>query len=237
MEQSISNNIQEEPLVSIIIPVYNVEQYLARCLDSIINQTYQKTEIIVVNDGSTDSCPDIIQEYEKKSNKIKVLNKPNGGLESARNAGVKLSTGKYIWHVDSDDYTDILSLEKMVARAIKNDCDIVISGYKTFPDDSKPDYFCSLPKFNETISGEKALCLMLCTRVGGDVWTKLYKRSLYTQNAIVQKEGHLSCEDYLLNFQLFSVAKTISPLNYKTINHIHQSGSISFQTKEKDTLL
>ena len=233
MAQSTVNNLHNEPLVSIVIPVYNVEQYLARCLDSIINQTYQNTEIIVVNDGSTDNSLCIIQDYENKSNKIKVLNKPNGGLESARNAGVKLSTGEYIWHVDSDDYADLLSLEKMVATAIENDCDIVISGYKIYPDDSKPDYTCSLPGFDKTISGEKALCLMLCTRVGGDAWAKLYKRSLYTKNNIVQKEGHQTCEDYLLNYQLFSVAKTISPLNYTTINHIHRAGSISFNTKEK----
>jgi len=233
MEQSISNNNQEEPLVSVVIPIYNVEQYLPRCLDSIINQTYRNTEIIVVNDGSTDNCPNIIHDYAKKNNKIKVINKPNGGLESARNAGVKLSTGKYIWHVDSDDYADLFSLEKMVATAIESDCDIVISGYKVYPDDSKPDYYCSLPKFDKTMSGEKALCLMLCTRVGGDVWAKLYKRSLYTQNNIVQKEGHSPCEDYLLNYQLLSVAKTIAQLNYTTINHILRAGSISFQAKEK----
>ena len=97
------------------------------------------------------------------------------------------------------------------------------------------DYFYVPPKFDKTISGCKALCLMLCTNIGGDVWAKLYKKSLYTQYAIVQKEEYSACEDYLLNYQLLSKAQTVSPLNFATINHIYRScGSLSSLAKQKN---
>lgn len=89
--------------ISIIIPIYNVEKYLKRCIDSIVNQTYKNTEIILVNDGSPDNCGEICDEYAKIDSRIKVIHKENGGLSSARNAGIDISSGEYIMFVDSDD--------------------------------------------------------------------------------------------------------------------------------------
>ena len=96
-------NVRKE-LISIVIPVYKVELYLEKCIESIINQTYKNLEIIIVDDGSPDNCPQICDEYSKKDKRIKVIHKENGGLSDARNAGIDIATGKYIAFVDSDDY-------------------------------------------------------------------------------------------------------------------------------------
>ena len=93
-----------KPIVSILIPVYNVENYLEKCLDSVISQTMNNIEIICVNDGSTDHSGEILEKYQKKDKRIIVVNKENGGLPSARNAGLEIARGKYIGFVDSDDY-------------------------------------------------------------------------------------------------------------------------------------
>lgn len=221
-------------MVSIIVPVYNVEKYLARCLDSLIYQTYRNIEIIVVNDGSTDSCTSIIRQYAIVDTRLKVINKQNGGLASARNAGVAISNGDYIWHVDSDDYITSDGLEKMVEVARRDKCDIVVSGHNNVPDENKiNEYFYAGPKFNKIISGKEALCLMLCTNIGGDVWTKLYKKELYTDHKIVQNEEFSAPEDVLLNYQLFLHAKRISPLEHVSIFHIYRVNSLSSQAKAK----
>jgi glycosyltransferase involved in cell wall biosynthesis len=163
-----------------------------------------------------------------------VVNKPNGGLASARNAGVAIAAGEYVWHVDSDDYANVEALGKMVETACKDNSDIVISGYKRIPDDQKNNKsFYVSPHFNKILSGTDALCLMLCTNIGGDVWSKLYKRSLYTENRITQKEEFSACEDVLLNYQLFSKAQIISPLEYASIHHFYHPGSLSSQAKRK----
>ena len=113
--------------VSVIVPVYNVEDYLAKCLDSLVHQTLKDIEIIVVNDGSPDNSQKIIDKYQKKySTKIKSFSKPNGGLSSARNYGLKYAKGKYISFVDSDDWLTKDALEKMYNKAVENDSDIVI---------------------------------------------------------------------------------------------------------------
>ena len=108
----------EEILISVIVPIYNVEAYLNRCVESIVNQTYQKLEIILVDDGSPDNCPRMCDGWASKDNRIKVIHKGNGGLSDARNAGLKIATGEYISFVDSDDWIDrktfSLVMEKMI---------------------------------------------------------------------------------------------------------------------------
>ncbi|HFI0794571.1 TPA: glycosyltransferase family 2 protein [Streptococcus suis] len=103
----------KEELVSVIVPVYNVEKYLVQCIDSIINQTYQNLEIILVNDGSTDNSGKICDEYAKKDSRIKVIHKENGGLSDARNKGLDFMTGEYVTLVDSDDYLEHNCIENL----------------------------------------------------------------------------------------------------------------------------
>lgn len=117
----------ESELISVIVPVYNVELYLERCIDSIINQTYENLEIILVDDGSTDKSGEICDAYEKKDIRVRVLHKRNGGLSSARNSGLKIASGKYIGFVDSDDYI-ALDMYETLYRYMSEEVDLVCCG-------------------------------------------------------------------------------------------------------------
>ena len=118
----------EEQLVTIVVPVYNVEKYLNRCIESLVNQTYRNLEIILVDDGSLDNCPIICDEWADKDCRIKVIHKANAGLGMARNSGIDCAKGKYIFFFDSDDYVDSTIVEKCVSSAKKHDSDVVIYG-------------------------------------------------------------------------------------------------------------
>lgn len=114
-------------MISIIIPIYKVEQYLDECVTSIINQTYKDLEIILVDDGSPDKCPRMCDEWAKKDARIKVVHKKNGGLSSARNAGLKVAKGEYIGFVDSDDYVDETMYEDLMRVMNQNENTMVVS--------------------------------------------------------------------------------------------------------------
>ena len=120
--------------VSVIIPVYNVEKYLEECLDSVCNQTLANIEIICVNDGSTDGSVDILNAYAEKDDRIKIISQSNQGLGASRNNGLKASSGKYILFLDSDDYIDLTSLEKLVDNIVSNDSDMVLFKFQNFDD-------------------------------------------------------------------------------------------------------
>ena len=111
-------------LVSVILPIYNVELYLKECIESVIGQSYKDLEIILVDDGSTDQSPYICDEYAKIDRRIKVIHKKNGGLGYARNSGMKVATGEYVAFVDSDDYVDLDMFESMYNSAKKYDADL-----------------------------------------------------------------------------------------------------------------
>ena len=111
--------------VSVIVPVYNVEKYLDVCLDSLINQTFDDFEIICINDGSTDSCLNILRQYAKLDRRIKIFSQKNLGLSAARNAGMKQANGEYIVFVDSDDFLSPVALEKMHTNMSENDTDFM----------------------------------------------------------------------------------------------------------------
>lgn len=117
-----------QPLVSVVVPIYNVEKYLNRCIESIVNQTYFNLEIILVDDGSPDKCPVMCDEWAMKDSRIKVIHKENAGLGMARNTGMDSAEGKYIFFFDSDDYVDTAIVEKCVFSAEKNGSDVVIFG-------------------------------------------------------------------------------------------------------------
>ena len=121
----------QNPLVSIIVPIYKVEPYLRRCLDSIVNQTYTNLEIILVDDGSPDGCPQICDEYAAKDKRIIVIHKENGGLSSARNAGLKIASGAFISFVDSDDWVNDHYIETLYLAQNKFNADLVIAVSET----------------------------------------------------------------------------------------------------------
>jgi len=135
-------------LISVIVPIYNVEDYLDDCIKSILNQTYENIELILINDGSTDNCEAICKKYEKNDKRVKYYFKENGGLSSARNYGIEKSNGKYYMFIDSDDYIDSDMVEKLYDAIVKNKVDIACCGkyleYKneTILVNSKGDFFC-----------------------------------------------------------------------------------------------
>ena len=120
----------EMPLVSIIVPVYNAQSHLSRCLESICGQEYKNLELIVINDGSKDKSLPVCEEFRKKDSRILLVDKANSGVSDTRNLGLKLASGKYVEFVDSDDYLDPDFTERLVAAAEENEADFVIAPYK-----------------------------------------------------------------------------------------------------------
>ena len=125
----------EQDLISVIIPVYNVEKYLKRCMDSVLKQTYSNIEIIIVDDGSTDTSGSLCDEYWKKDSRITVFHKENGGLSSARNFGLERVSGNYVCFIDSDDFIHENYISFMYDKIIKNDADICYCKSTKFTDD------------------------------------------------------------------------------------------------------
>lgn len=123
--------MKEKPLVSVIVPIYKVEQYIVKSVESIINQTYRNLEIILVDDGSPDACGDIADEFAGKDARIRVIHKKNGGLSDARNAGLKVASGEYIYFFDSDDLVDIKLLETALQPYLTTQTDLVCFNYVT----------------------------------------------------------------------------------------------------------
>ena len=123
-------------LISVIVPVYKVENFLDRCVESIVGQTYENLEIILVDDGSPDNCPAICDNWAKKDGRIKVIHKENGGLSSARNAGLDVVTGEYFGFIDSDDWIEKDFFEFLITNALKENADISRCGlYLDYEDD------------------------------------------------------------------------------------------------------
>ncbi|MGM9536201.1 MAG: glycosyltransferase family 2 protein [Intestinibacter sp.] len=203
--------------ISIVVPVYNVEKYLNRCVDSIINQTYKDLEIILVDDGSTDNCHSICDKYAKVDDRIKVIHKENGGLSDARNIGIENSTGKYISFVDSDDYIHY----DMVSRLYKNiksyKANIAICGYiKTYND---------IEKFNEIEVNEikclnniEAIDLLFDENLGSNFivsWGKLYDIKLFKN--ILYPVGKIHEDEFTTYKLLYASEKIVydsTPLYY-----------------------
>ena len=115
--------------ISVIVPIYRIEKYLAQCIESLLEQSFKDFELILVDDGSPDNCPQICDDYAKNDSRVKVIHKPNGGLLSARKAGLEASTGTHIAYVDGDDWVDHFYLDTLYKLAIANDADLVVTGH------------------------------------------------------------------------------------------------------------
>ena len=169
------------PKVSIIVPIYKVENYLSRCVDSIVNQTYSNIEVILVDDGSPDNCGLIADEYEKKDNRIKSVHKENGGLSDARNHGMKYATGEYVLFVDSDDWLKEEMIDTLIHIAIESKADIVQSGfYYAYEDYLLYDdrYYSEDMPCIELNKQDLMKELVINERVKNFAWGKLYKINL-----------------------------------------------------------
>lgn len=192
------------PVISVIIPVYNVETYLSRCIDSILNQTFSDFELILVDDGSTDSSGKICDEYTEKDFRVKAVHKTNGGLSSARNTGIENSSGKYISFADSDDYISSDYLEYLYMLIKKYNADMVSASYiLTYSD--KTD-FSSFRKPDEKLIESTSNILQFYLKQDKihrkndyPVWIKLYKKELFSD--IRFPDGKIY-EDNIVNFKI-----------------------------------
>lgn len=192
---------QEMPKVSIIIPIYNTDKYLAACLESVISQTLKDIEIICVNDGSTDDSLKIVQEFASKDCRIKIVQKENGGLVSARKAGVMATSGEYVGYVDSDDYVEADMYEKLYAAARKYQVDMVTCGYYLEGDYTTEHYDTVNAGLYERDSmeflRENTIYNMEKQETGlrGALWCKLFRRELFVDSQMQIPESISIAED------------------------------------------
>ena len=211
----------KKPLVSVIIPVYNVEKYLPQCLDSVIGQTYTNIEVICVNDGSPDDSIAILRRYEKEDSRIKVLEIENHGLSYARNIGTKSSRGEYILYLDSDDWIDVDTIEVAVDNACQSDVDLVIWNYmKEYSNNSSPvdvftqrtvfrdDAFQSLHQQLIGLTGPLLKSPEKCDSLS-TAWGKLYRASIIKDNELAYVDTKIiGTEDLLFNAEYFNYCKS-----------------------------
>lgn len=193
--------------ISVIVPVYKVEKYLKRCIDSIISQTYKNLEIILVDDGSPDNCGKICDEYAKKDDRIKVIHQTNSGLSMARNAGLDIAQGEFIGFVDSDDYIHPQMYEIFYRSITKNNADMVFSNYKQ----SEIDYFEHnlIKEYNEKIYEKTDIVDMCCTDKSRIMvaWNKLYRKRIFNE---IRYTPEVACEDAYILIDILGECQKIS---------------------------
>ncbi|MDD3252705.1 MAG: glycosyltransferase family 2 protein [Lachnospiraceae bacterium] len=201
--------------ISIIIPIYNVEQYLSQCLESVITQTLYDIEIICVNDGTKDKSDEIVKEYLKHDNRIRYIEKENGGLSSARNAGIRLATGDYVLFLDSDDYITRNACECLYKEILETAPDIISFGAYCFPEYPEPGVWLmntlSPRKFRYEKFSEEALF----EERGAFpfVWRQCFKREFINKNKLEFDETIKFGEDLVFQFYAFPQAGSISFLD------------------------
>ena len=214
-----SQNVKNAVYFSIIIPVYNTEKYLSRCLDSVINQTFKDIEIIIVNDASQGNCNEIVEEYLKKDNRIKYIeHSENKSLLQARKTGNIASTGKYIMYVDSDDEIEINACEE-IFNVIKNeDCDIVSFGTKVISNDKTKFIQWALSTNRFKIDSEFLLCEVINQKISHNMWNKVFHRRIIDKlikyipdTKIMNAEDMLQC---LIAFYFSTTYKVIQKSLY-----------------------
>ncbi len=213
-------------MISVIVPVYKAEPYLEKCVNSILCQTYENLELILVDDGSPDRCPEMCEVLAKKDTRIRVIHKKNGGLSDARNAGLDIATGKYIIFIDSDDYIELGMLEKMRKRLIRDDSDMVFSNvqYVTAQGDVilSRDFGLRDCVLNEEqfwqmyYHGADVPCVISCS--------KLFKREIFASLRYAMGRIH---EDEFIIHQIAAQCRRISCMNEKPYYYVQHQGSIT----------
>ena len=214
--------------VSVIVPVYNVEEYVGECLDSLCSQTLKDIEIICVNDGSTDSSLKILREYEKKDSRVKVIDKANGGQSSAKNAGIEIARGKYLAFVDSDDFIDKDAYRFSYELAELYQTDILCFGWTCFPKDAGGRQDCE-PEGKIYTNWFKAKKQRESIRV----WNKLYKRSLIMDNNFRFNVNIKCADDECFNLCVYPLAKKIVTIPNKFYHYRLRQGSVVFSGAKK----
>lgn len=216
------------PIISIIVPVYNVGIYLRHCLNSIAAQTEKDFECILVDDGSTDESSTILDEYSKKDERFIVFHKTNGGLTSARNFGLRHSTGDWIMHVDGDDWIEPDSLTRLLQTADNNNADMVIGDFYFAYDDYKMPHKGSEWTENKMTS--------LCDYISSPwttVWQGIAKRNIYVYNDLKSPSEITYCEDFHLMVRLCYYSSKVVNCHYHFYNYRQRNSSIMHNLNKK----
>ena len=221
----------ENPKISIIVPVYKVEPYLRRCLESIVNQTYRNLEIIVVDDGSPDHCGAICDEYAAKDERVKAVHKANAGAASARNTGLDMASGDYIGWVDSDDWIEPQMFEVMLSGIMIYDADVAICGRE----ESFPNQLLQIGwKKTELLNREQAIGLLIeDDLVRSYLWDKLWKRELFREIRIPQIKVY---EDLAIMYPLFVKAERVVCLPDILYHYEHRDTGLTAAPSLKDRI-
>lgn len=226
----------KDKMISIIIPVYNVEKCLRRCIESVINQTYSNIEIILVDDGSTDACPEICDEYEKTDDRIKVVHKSNGGLSDARNVGIDIAQGKYIGFVDSDDYIHPNMYEQLLCALVESESDISVCDVeKVYGLEYE---IKDIKKINKKIYSKRNAVANL---YDADLYLrsviacgKLYKKELFQNIRYPVGKVH---EDEFTTYKVFYGSKKVIYIDCKYYYYYQRSDSITGSKNFENALI
>lgn len=203
------DELNERPVVSIIVPVYNAERYLRECLDSLVNQSFQAIEVLAVDDGSTDGSADILADYAARDARVKVIEQENGGVSRARNTGLDRATGEFVLFVDSDDYIRLDACEFLVGRARAEKADIVVFGGKTFP--TKPWADASFAKRDQVYRGKEVIEALLVEPGGVPLMcNKLYSVALLEKIGARLPVGLSLGEDHVFQLRVFPHASCVA---------------------------
>ena len=226
--------MNSHPLVSIIIPVYNVEKYVDKCIKSVISQSYKNIEIIVVDDGSTDKSREIVDCYKKYKN-VKVFHKENGGLSSARNYGLKHATGEWYAFVDSDDYICDSFVAELITTALKNNADIATCSLDSYSDDGA--MLKKAPCWPEGIfNGNEFISKIFENKYPAYIWLSIYRARLFKDNNILFPDGR-EYEDISTRIKLTFFANKVTCTNKKLYHYLSRKDSITgriFSKKKHD---
>lgn len=211
-------------MISVIIPVYGVEKYLDKCVESVINQTYPEFEIILVDDGSPDNCPSMCDNWARRDDRIKVIHKKNGGLSSARNAGLDIADGEYVFFLDSDDYISEDCLERLFRAVLSDKSDVAVCD-SVKVSESGEQLKPSAVSDSRCISREE---LFSCVGKRGDwlyivSWGKLFKAELFEN--IRFPEGKLN-EDEFVFYRVFDKCRSVSFCKDAVYSYVQREGSI-----------
>lgn len=223
--------------ISIIVPVYNVEYYLRRCIDSILNQTIKNTEIILINDGSQDRSGDICDEYKKKDNRVIVIHKENGGLSSARNAGLEIATGELVGFIDSDDWIEPDYYETLYNGIIKYNADISVMHFKIVTNYEKIQFATKVKEQWVGFHRHQAMESFFTDNfIGNSAWNKLYRSNLFKD--IKYPEGMLM-EDKATTYKLINKSNLVVVNSSRKYHYYLRNDSImqsNFNRKKFDSL-
>lgn len=225
--------MNSQPLISVIVPVYNVEPYLDRCVQSIVDQTYTNLEIILVDDGSPDNCPVLCDAWAEKDSRIRVIHKENGGLSDARNAGMALATGEYIAFVDSDDWIDISFMQILLDLSVQTGADIAECNFiKTSGASESGDATNEITVCSAEEALEMHIQIAMFKQV---VWNKLYRRNII--NCLFEKGKYH--EDEFWTYQIIANCRKLAHIDHVMYFYFQREDSImgeGYSIKRLDAL-